>query len=195
MDRGLELLDHPDELYRRSTDEGRRLLNQGIFEKLLIGHDGTVEGELREPFAEIIEAHDTFTNENRSCVRTGSLQNRQNVPGPAYRPARDTQAGLLVTALMDEGSSKTAMVALMSRLSDSGTALALARSSYDGVGPSHEATPVKRVRHYQRRLTPEQVGDLMAARRSGLTMVELAERFGVTRQTVSKWLHRRGQPD
>lgn len=54
--------------------------------------------------------------------------------------------------------------------------------------PTHRARP----RQKQRRLTPAEVDELIAARHAGVTVKKLAEQFGVVRQTVGAWLKRRG---
>ena len=45
-----------------------------------------------------------------------------------------------------------------------------------------------------RQLGPEQVEQLIAGYRSGATVYELGDRFGIERRTVSTILHRRGVP-
>jgi len=58
----LELLSDPQKLYRQAPDDGRRLMNQAIFEKLYVETDGTFSADrisdhrisdhrLKEPFA------------------------------------------------------------------------------------------------------------------------------------------------
>jgi site-specific DNA recombinase len=53
IDLCLTLLEHPQELYRRCDEEQRRLLNQALFDKLLIDYDQVTGHELREPFAQL----------------------------------------------------------------------------------------------------------------------------------------------
>jgi site-specific DNA recombinase len=50
---GLALLEQPDQLYRRSNDQQRRLLNQAIFHAIYIEDEKITGGDLREPFAEL----------------------------------------------------------------------------------------------------------------------------------------------
>jgi hypothetical protein len=49
----LKLLEDPQELYKRCTDEQRRALNQALFVKLLIQEDTITGHHLNEPFAEL----------------------------------------------------------------------------------------------------------------------------------------------
>jgi hypothetical protein len=53
IDECLKLLEHPQELYGRCTDEQRRTLNQALFVKLLIQEDTITGHHLNEPFAEL----------------------------------------------------------------------------------------------------------------------------------------------
>lgn len=49
----LKLLENPQELYRRCSDEQRRLLNQAIFHAFYLVEDEVTESELKEPFARL----------------------------------------------------------------------------------------------------------------------------------------------
>lgn len=51
----LELLSDPEELYRRASDQDRRLLNQAIFEKIYVDLDEVIEDEIAEPFRDLVE--------------------------------------------------------------------------------------------------------------------------------------------
>ncbi len=53
----LKLLSNPQELYRRCSDEQRRLLNQAIFARLYVHHEEINTDELNEPFRALHAAH------------------------------------------------------------------------------------------------------------------------------------------
>lgn len=90
------------------------------------------------------------------------------------------------------------LVALLSRLSKNESPLTnsvLLRADVPGEETELvvDRMPIE-PRQKQRRLTPEEVDELVAARKAGVTMIQLAERFGIKRQTVSAWLAKRGDP-
>lgn len=100
----LRLLEDPRALYDRSSDEGRRLLNQAIFDRLYIDIDEVTDDQLRPPFIELV---------SQSCpTATASSQDGQSKKGPQTDGPRawGTRADLLATALNGGGSSRTAMV-------------------------------------------------------------------------------------
>jgi hypothetical protein len=49
----LKFLETPDELYRRSNEQQRRLLNQAIFHGLYIEDDQITDHDLHEPFGQL----------------------------------------------------------------------------------------------------------------------------------------------
>ena len=120
----LGLLGQPDQLYRRSDDQGRRLLNQAIFTKLYVERDVVTGDEVREPFEAVVELDRALRSPEawergesveplpiaelaaRMCGQT----QRGRTQIPAYRPLLGSKASLLATALSGSGSSKDAMV-------------------------------------------------------------------------------------
>jgi site-specific DNA recombinase len=52
----LDLLDDPEQLYRKADDRGRRLLNQAIFERIYLFVDDVSGDEVKEPFRELVHA-------------------------------------------------------------------------------------------------------------------------------------------
>lgn len=92
----LDLLRDPEALYRRSTDEGRRALNQAIFKRLRIEVQGVVDDELHEPFATFVslgrQAATEVEPQNDSSPATAGLS---GVWSEAFRPRR---AGSIASA-------------------------------------------------------------------------------------------------
>ena len=87
------------------------------------------------------------------------------------------------------------LVDLLRRLSNPPTALAVAGQVPPSNGADQHDQPARvhrRPRQHQVRLTADQVDELVAGRMAGATMHQLADRFGITRQTVGAWLKRRG---
>ena len=56
----MTLMEHPGQLYRRVSDEHRRLLLQALFERLYVDQDDLVNADFREPFAELAAISRTF---------------------------------------------------------------------------------------------------------------------------------------
>lgn len=74
LDQALVAASHCEVAYLSETGPIRRQINQGFFEKLYIGEDGTVErAELTEPFAALLEAGHAL-----QAVTPGALANRTN---------------------------------------------------------------------------------------------------------------------
>jgi site-specific DNA recombinase len=100
IEAALDLLNDPEELYRRSTPKYRRLLNQAIFVKVYVDDNEVTDHVMREPFAQMHTAQ-------ASIAIDGQPIGRRRRPEPAID---QTEADLLVAALSGGGSSKTAMV-------------------------------------------------------------------------------------
>ena len=107
----LDLLQQPQELYRKLSDHGRRLLNQAMFEELLVDED-------RDDLT-IQVVGQTYTEPVRDLMLAASAyygyvspEPDENRPAMVGGPVRETLAGLLSSDDLDGGWSKTAMVEL-----------------------------------------------------------------------------------
>jgi site-specific DNA recombinase len=109
----LDLLQHPDQLYRQLNDHGRRLLNQAIFDELLIDQDPDDQA--------IHIAGQTYTEAVRDLMTAAhehSKQTNPTDPATSDRPATggqtdpDTAAYLFQPFPQDRGWNKAAMVEL-----------------------------------------------------------------------------------
>jgi site-specific DNA recombinase len=103
----LDLLQRPDELYRRLNDHGRRLLNQAIFEELLIDQDlddHTIQ-IAGQTYSEPVR--DLLTAANTHRTRTATNGDR---PADNGGPITDTLSTSPGPIPWDGGSSKTHMV-------------------------------------------------------------------------------------
>jgi DNA-binding transcriptional ArsR family regulator len=101
-----------------------------------------------------------------------------------------TKAALLIAALSNgDGSSKTAMVALLGRRLNPAKGTSPAT-----VGPLVNETAMRSPQRRLRRLTELEIEELVAARLQGAAIRQLAERFGVNRSTVDRHLRERGVP-
>lgn len=118
----LALLRDPGELYRRSTDEGRRLLNQALFVRLRVevGEEVEVEGELREPFSSFVEVgRDAKRRRGLSPSMQAELEAAWNAQRPAgaerhgHRGRPKCQIRALRTIVLDDCSSRGHVVEVM----------------------------------------------------------------------------------
>ncbi|MFD3425284.1 recombinase family protein [Nocardia fluminea] len=98
LQRGLDLLADPWDLYRTRTDDVRRHLNKAFFERIYLDIEGIVADELQQPFADLHEAAGTRT----------TCENPSIWPAPRNGKSGPTLGGVL----SDPVSSKTALVEL-----------------------------------------------------------------------------------
>ncbi len=102
----IDFLERADELYLRSTDRGRKVINDAIFEKIYVYRDDVVGSEMRFPVGQLVSAAE-------QVHRQSDRPPESKKPGPAQEsddrdPATDVDS--LVQVLQDEGSSKATMV-------------------------------------------------------------------------------------
>ncbi len=105
LEASLELLDDLEAFYHLTTDEGRRLLNQAVFEKFYVGPDGIDGDEIKPPFREIITAQ----RAGQAGMTFGVRPNGKEATEVASHES-ERMSVLLAAALLDDGSSKAAMV-------------------------------------------------------------------------------------
>ncbi len=109
----LDLLAHPQALYQRVPDQGRRLLNQAMFDELLIDRGDDLETKVvdqtyTEPVRGLMASARAFRQ--HAAATSLAYDNRPTANGePAIW---GTLAGLLDPVSLDGGSSRTAMVEL-----------------------------------------------------------------------------------
>ncbi len=111
LEAALQLMEDPATLYRRVSDQDRRLLNQAIFEKLYVDNDTITDDELKEPFAELVATHQAGSRSGlwNPSSRAKTTSSR---PEACYWNESGTKAALLTAALSGDGSGKAAMVEL-----------------------------------------------------------------------------------
>ena len=104
----LDLLDDPQELYRQTTNEVRRQLNQVFYGKLYLDADEVVDDELMEPFDGLLY--------HRNLRKPTGAPRRSRAPKTTHGAPKDaasryfTCAALLDRIACGDGSSKAAMV-------------------------------------------------------------------------------------
>jgi hypothetical protein len=118
IEAALLLLEQPDELYRKLDHQGRRSLNQAIFNELYIYRDEVIDDDLRAPYAAFVEVHRGSTvihaeRQDNSPTLAGHGNTRGRWTVTCHRPLWGTEALLLETALSGGGSSKDALVEVM----------------------------------------------------------------------------------
>jgi site-specific DNA recombinase len=100
LEAALDLLEDPQELYRLSGSEQRRMLNAGIFDRIYVTEDGVTDQSFQPPFDELMAARRVVPRKGRQAVTLVGVA----PDGPGNK------VGLLATVLLGGGSSKTAMV-------------------------------------------------------------------------------------
>jgi DNA-binding transcriptional ArsR family regulator len=185
----LQLLERPDRLYKIAGQQARRMLNQAIFTRLYIDADErtprVASDEPTMPFAPVIEAH-------RAAQRTGGDASQQDSPAT---DTPQTATALLATALASRCSSNADWVDLRAAYYNTKQQVskleALLRRLPD---PSAPLTPRRRGSppRSAKQLENGQVQKLIAEYQGGATVYQLGRRFGISRQTVSRHLHRHG---
>ena len=109
----LDLLTQTQELYRRLSDHGRRLLNQAVFDEVLIDQDQddlairAVGQTYTEPVRDLMISAQAY--QSRTEADLTANKNRPTVNG---EPVRRNLTDRLHFVFLDEGWSKTAMVEL-----------------------------------------------------------------------------------
>ena len=183
IEAALDLLNDPEELYRRSAPKNRRLLNQAIFVKLYVDDNEVTDHVMREPFAEMHAAQSSVALDGQRI-------------GKRRRPeaAKDkTEADLLVAALAGRGSSKTAMVELLGRYSNQDIATRF-RQILAGEGRDDPPARATRPGRRNQSLKPDEVRELLAAYAAGTPIDRVAEHFGIHRTTALNIVKREGVP-
>lgn len=121
--RTIELLNDAQRLYESSSDQGRRLINHGIFNKLYITSSQVTDDELQEPFAAITHLDRTLHDVRRGSTAHDDVdapitqvydrmwpRNTKGRSAVSCRRPLVTVTSRLAAALAGGGSSKDVMV-------------------------------------------------------------------------------------
>ncbi|WP_280208174.1 recombinase zinc beta ribbon domain-containing protein [Nocardia cyriacigeorgica] len=192
IDAALTLLENPQELYRRCNEHQRRLFNQAIFQQLYID-DEQINGHLlHEPFGQLHAAQRAQTG---TC---GATRHKTSRDAPKSGNARmKGGVGVLLQGIHSAlGSSSDPMVGYLRRLSNlksagQGLTTLLAEARNESDQPrSRDLTSASPRR--LRRLNEAERAALAQDYLGGKTVYELAEMYGISRDTVGKHLKRMG---
>lgn len=176
-----------------SEEQTRRALCFAFFERILVGADGAVRADAREPFSQLVDAGlPVAARACRESMTDGSVSEAaENESGlPDGKPAllgSDSEPDQVLFS--GQGFNLTLLVAL-------GTQCAKIAALCDQVvrEPGHLRQPSGSPRRRLRRLSEDQVIQLALNREAGAEIKELAERYGIDRSTVITHLHRAGVP-
>jgi site-specific DNA recombinase len=113
----LDLLADPHTLYKQSSDETRRKLNQAIFIHIWVRNDEVVDFELNEPVAELLAAQKGFAAQKAGLVgdavtKAAYDQLAKTRPPQRVDALRNNLDDLLQAMEPAQGSSKPSMVPL-----------------------------------------------------------------------------------
>lgn len=121
----IAFLDDVAALYDKSSDQGRRLINQALFEKLYVENDEVTDDALNAPFAGFVDLDRTLRqpgadlgpqstdNSIRAVVDRLWPDDAEGSRAVARRQPLDTETFSLAAALSGGGSSKDVMVELI----------------------------------------------------------------------------------
>jgi len=198
--------------YEAAPNFIKRQINQGFFKRLLIHQDGTVQrAELTKPFAQLLEPHwHAATQDAQNAPdapghlptpRTpdGTLPAPLDVLGRPGRSLADVTAGGTTNIpdddLVGDGVNDDGLVDPGGAYSNTPDQLrelkALLRELPRPGTPAVRRKPAQ-LADRVKKLTTEQVEELIKDYGAGATVYELGEKFGTSRQTVGKILKRHG---
>jgi site-specific DNA recombinase len=106
----LRLLDKPQQLFQGAGDSTRRLLTQTFYERLYIDEDDVIEVRCHEPFGELHDAGRLWAADRANARRRSTPQHAKSPDTNGAGALRGGWAGLLASASLDVGSSKTVLV-------------------------------------------------------------------------------------
>ena len=117
----LDLLEKPGQLYERSNDQGRRLINQAIFSKLYIEQDEVTDDLLHEPFESVVDLDRAVRAEQEAAGTPCSVQELAGRLAGETKKGRSTVScrrpfvstgGQLLGLAVSQGSSSRSLVEL-----------------------------------------------------------------------------------
>lgn len=114
LNTALDLLEQPQELYRRLGPEERRVLNLEIFERIYIDEHGVSGHVLREPYEDLVQAQE-IVEAQRALGRTIPFAPTKNAAQEGLRrPTEQSEDNLrpLAAALSGGGWNKAVLVVL-----------------------------------------------------------------------------------
>lgn len=185
----LNLLTDPQALYQASSLRARKIINKAIFGKLFVQADEqgpyVARDELNEPFETVIYAR-----------RSSSLSEALEQAGARLMAGSEQPQALgdlLVAALGSPCSSKNRMVEIVTHYSNTPNLLSDLRRTICAVTtmvtrddePDIAASaPADRAWRVKERLSPRDLDQLVESFKEGTTILELVDRYGISRTTI-----------
>ncbi len=223
LDSQLSLLENPHELYKNTTDEVRRRLNQAVFGAIYITDEDVVGSRLTSPHDALFATEAAYQaatlglNEDairqhfaaafaRSQGQTIPAKHKETAPKGGLFADNSTVATTAWSSLFTGSaagavSSKPPMVEMLGTYSNlrggGNTALTLIEDARRCQQPRQTPTGNRNGKTLQervKRLSEAETAALIEAYKQGATVYELGRRFGIHRTTVSEHLHRAGVP-
>jgi site-specific DNA recombinase len=99
IDTALDLLEQPQQLYRASTDDGRRLLNQTFYDRLLIDEGHVIRAIHQPPFSDLHALAESWNTTNLGQGMDAAQRNR----GRSQMTLEPTPAALTPVASLSAG--------------------------------------------------------------------------------------------
>ena len=209
--------------YLSAPDHIRRQINQGFFEKLWIGEDGSVErAEFTEPFRALLDHGQAVTyvgaalktnaipaqrdqDETNGSARDEDASDRTSPSAVFYATAGDMAS---ITESANTNTDRLHMQTVRGVNEDyvvvpggpySNTNLQVRQledliHKLPRLGMRPQPSPIRPIPKQARRLDETQVQQLIKGYQAGATVYELGTQFGIDRKTVSNILHRHDVP-
>lgn len=108
IERGLDLLEDPQDRYKRMAPEQRRMMNLTFFEKLYVYDDGSARVSLRVPFDALLGAQ-AVVRRGRGYARSKAVRKVEDV----LEMQQDQVVSDLAAIFCGHGSTKAVMVEVM----------------------------------------------------------------------------------
>ncbi|GAB2969140.1 hypothetical protein GCM10017788_80170 [Amycolatopsis acidiphila] len=186
--RALDLLREPQAAYHAGDEVVRGILNRAFFTRLYLDGGKVTNQQLKEPFSVLSDFYLIRRQKNKSAApvtRDSASATGSDGSTPPTFPSGGQ--GCDKASYVDLGGTYyntkpqvEALETLLRKLPD---------PTEMSPQPINRPTPRR-----ARRLTADQVQELIAGYQAGATVYELGYRFGIERRTVSDILHRHGVP-
>lgn len=167
-------------------------MNQALFVTIWVDENGVVRSQLAEPFASLLACAEDNGDEDGSITEALNAESsrRTYMRNTPARCVRGVKESYLVDLSRSFSHPRPAVNTLVRRVLRCGSARQ--RRSRERQITDSRGLNVRELRMSQTLLRPEQVADLVDEYRQGVPVRELAERYGVHRQTVSDHARRHG---
>lgn len=200
MHDALALLETPERAYRHGNEVVKAMLNKAFFTKLYVDGEKITEAELREPFAVLLDAHHEYVIAQASVLLANETAKSAGLLAEPSADTADLDVRSDLLTWWVSGWSKAVVVDLTWTYSNRPDLADLLRRtrrwlSEDRYGPVEDQQASVRTRpapvvprRVVDRLGEDAVREMIEARRAGVKLREVAERYGISESSVKRLL-------